>query len=77
MITAQEAKKLTIMNRGNDVDRQLAQVEELIKKATSDALNYVYVHDYLKPKVVAVLLDLQYEIYFRQQYNEPYCKISW
>lgn len=78
MITAQEAKRLSLTNREKVNDRTIARIEELIYEAIENGECRVILYDeYLPNDIKRVFYDLGYSVVQNYHRNESSTIISW
>ena len=77
MISASEAKAETSKITKTIKEKQLEEIENMIKNAISKGESHVFWDGFLNPEVVTELRSLGYDVEYSRQYNECSHTISW
>lgn len=77
MITAEEARKLTLEAKRNSLEQELEKISEEIEAAIMDKKYSCSIEGSVSHDVRQYLQSLGYQVSYGSHYNESYTTISW
>lgn len=77
MLTAKEAKEMSLVNKDNLSAKEIADLEKQINEAVLNGELSISNNSVLQDETVARLIELGYEVTTDVQYDSSYYTISW